>query len=156
MSSSKCRSGRIGSLALLSVAMLAGGLVPVRADARGAVQKPKLPTTAADYDWGLNLYASPVLTPVSGYGRLVRPDSIEQTIKDRTHAWITRLHAAPVNGLQLDPLGKLYVAGGQNAVAKQRFAERRATIGTEPGLGISRASVLGRHSAARRAGRWRR
>jgi thiol-disulfide isomerase/thioredoxin len=128
MSYQKCWNMRVGSLALLSAAMLAGGL-PVRSGAQDLVQAPKLPTTAAEYDWGLNLYVSSVLTPVSGYGSLVRPDSVEPAIKDRTHAWILQLQAAPVKGLQLDPLGELYVADGQDAVAKRQFAERLATKG---------------------------
>jgi hypothetical protein len=113
---------------LLGATALAVAL-PVRARAQGADQEPKLPTTAAEFDWGLNLYASSVLTPVSGYGALVRPDSIEPAIKDKTHAWITQLQASPAKGIQLDPTGELYVADGQDAVAKQQFAERLATKG---------------------------
>ena len=128
MSSPQCRGRHITGLALLSAVMIAGGL-PVRVGAQGADQEPKLPNTPAEFDWGLNLYASSVLTPVSGYDALVRPDSIEPAIKDKTHAWITQLQAAPAKGIQLDPTGELYVADGQDALAKQQFAERLATKG---------------------------
>ncbi len=132
MSSPKCRAGHTGSMTLLSAimgALMLAGL-PAQVSAQQVlVQEPKLPTTAAEYDWGHNLYASSVLTPVSGYGALVRPDSVEPAIRDRTHAWIEQLQAAPVKGLQLDPMGELYVADGQDAMAKQQFADRLATKG---------------------------
>ncbi len=78
------------------------GIEPARSGAQAATpqtsapQTIERPMTAAEDAWGLELYYQAVLTPVAGYGALVRPDSVEPAILNRAHAWVESLQQAPV------------------------------------------------------------
>jgi len=59
----------------------------------------------------------------------------ENALHERVQTWIATLHAnrpGATTGLQLDPLGALYVAAGQDVIARQQFDARLST----PGLSL--------------------
>jgi len=56
-----------------------------------------------------------------------RNEQIDPLIARRAKDWAASLESSPVKGIQLDPMGVLYVAAGREGAAKQQFAARLAT-----------------------------
>jgi len=61
------------------------------------------------------------------------PDAlIDSALQARAKGWAASLSAAPTKGIQLDAKGEVEVAAGNDAVAREQFANRLAT----PGLSV--------------------
>jgi len=89
--------------------------------------------TPADRDFKRVLYENDVLQPSVTSNVLPSPDQNHQNAVQRAQAWVQTLQATPAKGIQLDPMGSLYVAAGQDALARQQFATRLST----PGLSLA-------------------
>jgi len=59
--------------------------------------------------------------------RRLTPEQFDTALVSRANAWVTQVRQSPVGGLQLDPMGALAVAAGQDALAQQQFDARLAT-----------------------------
>jgi thiol-disulfide isomerase/thioredoxin len=115
---------------LLGAALVAGLPAPGRAqEAQTVADATTRQPTPAEYGWGLDLYVDDVLAPMADYRTLIRPDFVGPAVGEQTRKWIESLQTAPVKGLELDPMGKLYVAVGKDSIAKRQFAERLGTKG---------------------------
>jgi len=51
----------------------------------------------------------------------------DTVIKERAKVWVASLPKGLVTGLQIDPMGQLYVAIGQDSIARRLFAQRLST-----------------------------
>jgi len=100
--------------------------------AQDGSQDKTLPVTPAEYQYGQMLYGAGILSPVNGQNQLFPVDSVDAAVVAQTKRWIAELQSRPRKGIQLDPMGQLYVSVGADDIAKQQFAERLAT----PGLSL--------------------
>ncbi len=91
-----------------------------------------IPATPAERQYGQELYAGAMLNPIDQYGNLIAQDSVELAIQKLTQKWVAELQTRPIKGLQLDPMGQLSIAAGQDAIAVEQFDKRLAT----PGLSV--------------------
>jgi len=99
--------------------------------------------TPAEATRGIDLYALTGLVSDDGKQRVVGPQRdfggegtadprLDSMIVQRAKGWAETLRASPVQGIQLDPTGRLFVVAGQDAEAKRQFATRLAS----PGLSL--------------------
>lgn len=77
--------------------------------------------TAAEETRGLQLYS--VVGLMNGRQRIPR-DQFDTAIREHASNWVASLQRKPVRGIQLDPMGTLFIAAGQDELAKRQFAAR--------------------------------
>jgi hypothetical protein len=86
------------------------------------------PITPAEQLRGVQLYGMIGMANDDGTVRIPMP-LLDSAVAQRAHRWVETLKAAPVIGIQLDPMGTLAVKVGQDGLAKQQFAARLTTFG---------------------------
>src|SRR5687767_9138913 len=106
----------------LTILLTAAIALPVAAQARTQDRVG----TAAEEARRLTLYPATGLTSDDGRYR-IPSDQLDATIALRAKRWVASLQTTPVKGIQLDPMGTLSVAAGQDDVAKRQFSARLAT-----------------------------
>jgi thiol-disulfide isomerase/thioredoxin len=80
---------------------------------------------------GMRLYQNAGMVSDDGRQRISN-EHIDDAVEQRAQQWVVSLQTNPVRGLQLDPMGEVAVAAGQDALAQRQFAARLAT----PGLSV--------------------
>jgi thiol-disulfide isomerase/thioredoxin len=92
-----------------------------------AIPSPERVVTSAEEARGLRLY--PATGLIGEDGRRIPQNQFDSTLTSRAKQWIIALQSRPVTGIQLDPLGRIAIASGQDALARQQFEARLATRG---------------------------
>jgi hypothetical protein len=90
------------------------------------------PSTAAEYFAGYELFLATGLLR-DGTARRIPPKEQDIASVQSTRRWVASLQRAPVQGLQLDVMGRLAVVAEQDALARTQFEARLAT----PGLSVN-------------------
>jgi len=136
------RTVGFGTLITTTIAFLAfprhsaGAQAPLRVDTTPSSERT---LTAAEE--ARSLYIYPLTGLVSNTGERIwgamgddgadlQPSpELDPTIAQRAKNWVVSLEKSPAKGLQMDPMGALYVAAGNETAAQRQFAERLATRG---------------------------
>jgi len=79
------------------------------------------------------LYAEAIIPDGRQQVFLADTPEYDSTLLARTKQWVASLQQTKVSGLQLDPMGMLYVRVGQDALAQQQFNAKLATRGLSVG-----------------------
>jgi hypothetical protein len=85
--------------------------------------------TAAELSYGIALYENGVTRLARARNISAWRDTVSTAVATRAQSWISQLNRSLVQGIQLDAMGQLFVAAGNEAQAIAQFDERLATPG---------------------------
>jgi hypothetical protein len=114
----------IKKIALFASAWFSVAIVS-HADAQSGASFAERVATAAEDARGLKLYTQIGL--LDSTGARIPATQLDSVVVERAKHWIVSLQKNPVTGIQLDPLGRLALATGQDVLAQQQFDTRLAT-----------------------------
>jgi len=123
-------AGFVSSAALCSAAF-PGLRLAAQSSSASQIGAPSV-ATAAEQQFGYNLYKNAMIS--DDRQRVLNPGSREfdSLFTKKIAGWVEELQRSKVTGIQMDPMGQLYLGTGQDDLARKEFADRLAT----PGLSL--------------------